>query len=358
MATAAQSVLSRGLKMYSDILLSQNDIKTFCDSMPDMIVACDNKWNIIFANQLFLSFFGFTHNDIYHKSIQAIFPLHNIRIKADCFQYRSEWIEVVTKPLIINEQSLNVIFLHVISPSTIDTLNHGASRQSKSDLYTKNKFVATVSHEMRTPLNAIVGFADLLSEGIFSTNQIKNYSNLILRNAESLLSLVNEILDFSKLSSNQYVAKKEEFILDDVARTIHSNFQKMAEDKGLEFYLWIKVSNQKIVSDSHIIRQIIVNLIGNAIKFTDTGSIFLILDKQDNNVVIRVKDTGIGIDEKNINDLFVEFQQLDANNGRYYEGTGLGLSIVKRFVDLLKGRIEVQSVPKVGSTFSIIIPSN
>lgn len=354
------SVTQSSIKGFTRIDSDDNSIKDTIglsyDSFPDMLAICDDKWKVVFANKALLGFLEVELSQTFRKAIHSLLPHCDSLKKEGCFQHQGRWIDFSVKDVIIEGRIFNGIFMHLISSAAIDEIKSSPLTQQKSELYTKNKFVATVSHEMRTPLNAIVGFADLLSEGNFKPTQVENYSKLILKNAEILLSLVNDILDFSKLSSHQYIKRLESFSLNELARTIHSSFQKMAEDKGLEFYLWIKTSDQIVFSDPHILRQIIINLIGNAIKFTDFGSVILTIDRHEKTAIISVKDTGVGIEKNKIKELFMEFHQIDSGNGRYYEGTGLGLSIVKRFIDLLGGEIKVESAVGSGSLFTVKVP--
>lgn len=228
----------------------------------------------------------------------------------------------------------------------------------------KSEFLATMSHEIRTPLNAIVGMTELLSETSLSGEQ-KEYVQILQRGSDTLLSLINDILDLSKVESGCLE-------LEEIAFDVYEFMEKTAEfmavrshQKGLE--LNCRIADDvpaHLLGDSNRLRQILINLLGNAIKFTEKGEIVLSVelakktegDLNTANLLFSVKDTGIGIPEEKLNAVFEPFTQADSSTTRKYGGTGLGLSISKKFIELMGGKIGVLSQQGKGTNFYFELP--
>lgn len=228
-------------------------------------------------------------------------------------------------------------------------------------LQLKSQFLATISHELRTPMNAIIGFSQLLLRpkcGIISKPQ-KDMVERILNNGKNLLMLLNEVLDYSKLQAGKLDLKLEVFDIAKLAKTTVAQMHSLADAKKLPVEIDISLQNPILYNDSLRIRQILSKLISNAIKFTDNGSIQVIItDNSTNNVDLAVEDTGIGISADNIKYIFEPFRQLDQGINRKFEGTGLGLSTVKALVNMMNGQISVESELGKGTLFRIKLPRN
>ncbi|TKG90793.1 response regulator [Puteibacter caeruleilacunae] len=222
----------------------------------------------------------------------------------------------------------------------------------------KSEFLSNMSHELRTPLNSVMALSRVLlmqAQGKLSDEEI-SYLEIIERNGKNLLALINSILDLSKIEAGKIEIAISKFNINNTIQIITENLSQLARDKGLEIRFDLDDRISMIESDENKIIQIIQNIIGNAFKFTEEGHISIKTQLKDNHVRLAIKDTGIGISKKALLHIFEEFRQADGSTSRKYEGSGLGLSISKRLVDLLKGKICVQSKVGEGSEFEIILP--
>ena len=225
----------------------------------------------------------------------------------------------------------------------------------------KSMFLANMSHEIRTPINAVLGMDEILLRECEDDN-LKEYALNIQAAGQSLLALINDILDFSKVESGQMNIVEDEYGLGGLIANIKNMTELRAKNKGLEFTIEREeYLPSRLVGDENRIRQILVNILTNAVKYTQTGSVkmhiaFIKESEEMGMLKVAVTDTGMGIKEENINDLFASFTRLDENKNRNIEGTGLGLAITKRLTDMMKGSIEVESVYGSGSTFTVTIP--
>jgi signal transduction histidine kinase len=234
------------------------------------------------------------------------------------------------------------------------------SRQLELESRHKSQFLANMSHELRTPLNAILGYTELVLDSIYGETPPKMRSVLerVQINGRHLLGLINDVLDLSKIEAGQLKLALTDYSLEEVVRTVFTGVEALAAGKGLAFKTEIPANLPRGHGDERRIAQVLLNLTGNAIKFTDAGEVSINASAQNGSFTIAVRDTGPGIEEADQTRIFGEFQQVDASSTRVKGGSGLGLSIAKRIVELHGGRIWVESKPGAGSTFSFSLPIN
>jgi len=224
----------------------------------------------------------------------------------------------------------------------------------------KNEFFASMSHEIRTPMNAVMGMAQILTKTQMDYEQ-KQYLDTIVNASHSLVQIINDILDVSKLEAGKIDLLQEEVDLEKLCLDVCHLLSMRAEEKQIKLYLDFNPVNQKmVVTDSGRIRQILINLIGNAIKFTEKGHVLLTVDfiSNENSFKFSITDTGIGIPENAQKSVFEAFSQADATITKQFGGTGLGLQICQKLVSLLKGQIGLESEVGKGSTFWFSLPMN
>jgi CheY-like chemotaxis protein len=222
----------------------------------------------------------------------------------------------------------------------------------------KTSFLSNMSHELRTPLNSVIALSGVLSRRL--ANQIPeeehSYLEVIERNGKNLLSLINDILDISRIESGMEEIEISQFDICTAINDVTSMIQPQATEKNI--YLNNAVCNSKIQISSDVtkFRHILQNLIGNAVKFTEKGGVSISVKKFDDKVDIKIADTGIGVSAESLPHIFDEFRQADSGVSRRFGGTGLGLAIAKNYANLLGGYIVVKSVPGEGSEFTLILP--
>jgi signal transduction histidine kinase len=232
------------------------------------------------------------------------------------------------------------------------------SRQLEVASQHKSQFLANMSHELRTPLNAILGYTEMMSDGLYGNLPEKATGVLerVQTNGRHLLGLINDVLDLSKIEAGQFTLAIEEYSAADMVSTVVAATESLARTKGLALTTKIAPGLPTGKGDARRLAQVLLNLVGNALKFTDKGGVEIGAARTDGRFEFSVSDTGPGIAEPDQKRIFDEFQQVDNSSTRKKGGTGLGLSISRKIVELHGGRIVVQSELGKGSTFTVVIP--
>jgi len=368
-------------------ILQESELKyrEFVDRTEDIVIRVDNKGNFIFINhtaeKLFgtksedcagLSAFDFIHPDDKEKTIQAFTEWGEKKLSSHFYENRMidfagrirniSWTFNIHYETDGTVKHVNSIAKDITDLKQIQMNLEKAKNKAERGNKAKSEFLANMSHEIRTPLNAINGFSELLIPLVTDKKQ-KNYLKSIKTAGKSLLSLINDILDLSKIEANkmqiQYAPVNILVIFDEIKQI----FNTPITDKSIEFSMDCDKNIQHLLLLDEIrLRQILLNIVGNAIKFTKEGYIKLMVKQTDSNknkrtidLEISVKDTGMGIAKADQDKIFNIFEQQDGQSTRAFGGTGLGLSISKRFAEMMNGQIKVVSEVNEGSTFTILL---
>lgn len=321
-----QDIIGQNLRILKSDFLSYNDYKNLWDT-----IISGNVWTGVFKNikkDGSIYWESATISSIKNKKGDIT---HFIGIKEDITEKKQIYADLIV-----------------------------AKNKAEESNQLKSHFLANMSHEIRTPLNGILGFLDLIKDQTISESERNEYIDIVSKSGIRLLETINDIIEMSKIESGNFNLDFENI---DLYSTIHDLicfFKPQTDEKGIT----LKFVNQTISSeallqfttDKNKLNGILTNIIKNAIKFTHQGSIEVFIEEKDNGVLISVKDTGIGIPNNKITSIFGRFIQADISNSRGYEGSGLGLSISKAYVELLTGKIWVESEVGSGSTFFLFLP--
>jgi signal transduction histidine kinase len=232
------------------------------------------------------------------------------------------------------------------------------SRQVEEASKHKSQFLANMSHELRTPLNAILGYAELVLDGIYgdAPEKMRNVLERIQTNGKHLLGLINDVLDLSKIEAGQLVLSLNDYSIKDMMQGVYVAVEPLAGNKKLNFKLEVPPDLPPARGDERRLSQVLLNLVGNAIKFTDTGEVAIKASTANGSYTVAVRDTGPGIAEADQAKIFEEFQQSESTHTKAKGGTGLGLAIAKRIVEMHGGRLWVESTLGNGATFFFTVP--
>ncbi|MEL6976567.1 MAG: ATP-binding protein [Bacteroidota bacterium] len=291
---------------------------------------------------------------------EGLEPLHGKKFEITSCQGELKWLDMSIKPLYSStgkKQGYIGTIVDITQLKNTEFALIAASELANKASKAKDDFLSTMSHEIRTPLNAVIGITNLLLIENPKIEQLENLSAL-KDSSSHLLELVNDILDFNKIASGSLVIEKRSFDLKDTVLRLQNIFSQRVKERGIDFNLEIDDKlPHLVVGDSTRISQILTNLIGNAIKFTEKGSVSVSIavtkqTKTQCSLDFAVKDTGIGIRKDRLKDIFKTFEQADPNVTRKYGGSGLGLAICRRLLELMDSDLYVESTLGIGSIFS------
>jgi len=367
----------------ADAAFRQNErFKSILDQIGDGCAVVDLRGNIQFVNDAFCRMFGFDkprivgcsfkdlqHPDRHARTLEIFGTVYRTGEPVRSYEYQ------VSPSNLFVEQSISlerddsgrpVAFLSIFRDCTARKQAEEATARARaaaeSANQAKSEFLANMSHEIRTPMNGIIGMIALALDGPLTPTQ-SECLDMIRSQAESLLTIVNEILDFSKIESRRVEFESVPFTLAHAVGDVVKPLAMRARDKGITLGSSIAASvPARIVGDPVRLKQILTNVIGNAVKFTEEGSVTLEVtiergDEGPRLLHLRVSDTGIGIPPEKLTAIFEPFRQVDGSMTRRFGGTGLGLAISATLAELMGGWIQVESTPGGGSTFDIAIPA-
>jgi PAS domain S-box-containing protein len=362
---------------------SEQKYRALTDNSPDHIIRIDNTGILLYCNQSFLGDFGLNEYQCLGSRLDAIKELPKELVDG-----LSKGIKTVTN----SGASTNIEFEYrfkdiirafdwTITPETnnaelssllIVGRDYTQKKKAEQELVIakekavgadklKSAFLANMSHEIRTPLNAIVGFTNLMKEdGISETEKIE-YIDIVNKSSENLMDLINDIVDLAKIESGELSLAKESYNITKLLKELYLLFEKrMAIDQKMHLKFYLNVPDEhdvlKVVCDHRRLRQVFINLLGNAFKFTQKGFIEFGYTLEGNQVRFYVRDTGIGIAADKQSMIFEPFRQADESTSKNYGGTGLGLSICKRLIAAHGGNVGLVSEPETGSEFYFTLP--
>jgi len=359
---------------------SEENYRTIFNSVNDAIFVHDiDTGNILTVNKKMCEMFGYTLEEVKNIDVdklsagippysqkEALEWMKKAMIEPQIFEWQSKnkmgkifWVEVNLKTGIIDsDKRLFAVVRDITERKKINEELEKAKESAEAANRAKSTFLAHMSHELRTPLNAILGFSQIMRRSLTSTEDIENI-HIIHHAGEHLLSLINDILDMSKIEAGKTTLDKQDIDLHKLLNEVYDLLHLKAQNKLLEFSInWTDNVPQHIHIDGKKLRQVLINLLNNAIKFTEKGSVSLELDssidkqspKKENILYFKVIDTGAGIAEDELDKVFKAFDQT-ATGRAAQEGTGLGLAISQKFIQMMGGNITIQSTVGGGTTF-------
>jgi PAS domain S-box-containing protein len=366
----------------NELIESEKALKSFIESNPESVCLIDKFGKIIVANTSFIEHFFYSRDlddqsNIYqkiHKNLTKIvkFSIESAISKMDLVRIEmedeSKIYDLYLQPLF--DKNSDVVKLSILAVDITvrkqseaiiikknEELKLAIDKANESDQL-KSAFLANMSHEIRTPMNGIIGFSQLLLADDLDNDEKVECVNVIQNSSKQLLSIINDIIDVSKIESGQIIINSNDTIMNDLLKDVYDLLSEEALKKGLNltYECQLALNDSIIKIDSSKIKQILTNLIMNAIKFTDHGNITFGYKIDHKVVIFYVKDTGIGIASENLGIIFERFRQADGSLSRQYGGTGLGLAICKGFVENMGGRIWAESEIESGSSFYFSIP--
>lgn len=364
--------LTRDIERLNDrnweIADSEDRYRSLIEAQGDLIVQRNKDGQIILANPSYAALLGLAVADIIgtQKSPRRVrsglieTTLTGTRIFDECLatQDGERWFSWVETPVTTarGESVIQRVGRDVTDRVAVEQALHDARVKAEAASDAKSRFLATVSHEFRTPLNGILGMADLLNDTRVDPEQA-TYIAALRTSGEALLSLVDDILDFAKVEAGKLELVSEPFDLTLLVESVAELMAPRAQAKGVDLAALVAHDlPERVIGDIERVRQIMLNLVGNAVKFTERGGIGIHVRPTEGGIALIVDDTGPGIDAQRIGAIFDEFEQASATTSQAYGGTGLGLAIVKRLVKLMHGRIDVVSELGQGSSFRVFLP--
>ena len=353
----------------AELLYEKEFLEALNQNSPVAIVVLDEDDNIVSCNPAFEHLYGYNEVEIKGRNLDALISTKETIEEALVFSQQAKiasihkigrrrrldgglvTVEIFGVPVVVAGKKVGTLAIY----HDITELDQ-ARKEAEQANHAKSEFLANMSHEIRTPMNGVIGMLELALDTTLTEEQ-RDYLSVSLQSAETLLALINDILDFSKIEAQKLELEVIDFDLRNLVEDVSQMMAMRAQSKGLELVCLVHPDvKTELKGDPARVRQILVNLIGNAIKFTQQGEIVVRAEPVEENeievkVTFSVEDTGIGISKDRISAVFDRFTQADGSTTRKYGGTGLGLTISKQLVEAMGGQIGVSSESGIGSTF-------
>ncbi|MEK6645594.1 MAG: ATP-binding protein [Candidatus Firestonebacteria bacterium] len=337
-------------EIFEKLSQQKEELNNIISSIQEGLLLIDKKGIVLLANDSFRKIYEtqYVENKYYWEVLMV--PKFNDLIKR-VISSKTNLIEEIT----LNSRIFlcSVTFLH--KKEELVVLFHDIT-DLKDIEKMKRDFVTNVSHELRTPLTAIKGFAETLEDEV--DQKSRHYVDIIKVHTDRLITIVQDLLILSELEEKEAKLKLENLNIKELLNNVAKLFAKKIMEKKLELKVEISENISFLKADSFKLEQMFINLIDNAVKYTEKGEIKISVKQKDETVIFEIKDTGIGIPKEYLNRIFERFFVVDKSRSRKLGGTGLGLSIVKHIVQIHNGKIDVESTPEIGSKFTVILPIN
>lgn len=313
------------------------------------------NFNIDVKNKKLFDIFNRSYEDIRKMMIESMFT--NNQVINEIF-INNKYYNLMISPIFGVDMNIKFLLFsgyNITKTKKIESEIEDLKIKLEESNSIKSIFLSNISHELRTPMNAIIGFSNILQN---DKSQLDRFLKSINSNAKHLDELLNNILDYSKLECNEFDLLYENFSINDLFEELLEIFEDVNYKKNLDFVNLEFYNNEdkKIISDYLRLKQVLFNLISNSIKFTETGYIKISFSIKDDFIIFKIEDTGIGIPNDKLDNIFDRFWQCDSTSTKKYKGVGLGLSISKSIVEKLNGRIWANSIINKGTTFYVKIP--
>ncbi len=340
--------MSEKLKqLFDNLALKQEELNSIISFLEEGLLVLDKKGKIVLFNESFKRIVQINPEGKFWWEILRNPKLPQLIEKA------KEEKRVSPQELELNEKVFLCSFVLIPSKEELIIVLHDITELKKVEKMKKD-FVVNVSHELRTPLTAIKGYVETLEEEV--KGDARHYLEIIEKHTERLINIVSDLLSLSELEEKGLTQIKEKVNLEEMAKDVCKIFMQKAKEKNLTLNL-ICESKVVIKGDPFKLEQMLINLIDNALKYTEKGEISILLKQTDKEVIVKIKDTGTGIPKEHLDRIFERFYVVDKSRSKKLGGTGLGLSIVKHIVLLHNGRIDVKSSPGEGTEFTIVFPA-
>jgi PAS domain S-box-containing protein len=366
------AVAIENARLYADAERERQYLQELVRNSPVAIVTLDPDHHVVSANPAFERLYGYVQAELVGRNLDELITTEDTRSEAVGYTARAVDatvrgvgrrqrrdgtmvdVEVLAVPVVVNGERVGMMGLY----HDITELLKARSEAETANT-AKSQFLASMSHELRTPLNAILGYSEMLQEDAADGGQEAFIPDLrkIHAAGRHLLTLINDVLDLSKIEAGKMELNPETFAVSPLVESVEATVEPLIGKNGNRLVVEVGDEVDDLYADATRVRQILLNLLSNAAKFTDHGTITLTVGRTDDDMCFTVRDTGIGMTGEQIGRLFQAFSQAEATTAAKYGGTGLGLAISKKFCEMMGGSVAVESTPGEGTSFTVKLPA-